>query len=109
MFTHLNTPLGQLRLISFSEGVSYVLLLGVAMPLKYMAGIPIAVRIAGSLHGFLFVIFVLALLRVMVTQSWGILRAMTAFAAAVLPLCAFIFDRSLKRELEATVENLSAS
>ena len=41
----LTTPIGRLRAVAFVEGCSYLLLLGVAMPLKYLAGIPIAVKV----------------------------------------------------------------
>jgi hypothetical protein len=46
-----------LRKISLAEGISYLLLLGIAMPLKYWAGLPLAVKIVGSIHGALFVVF----------------------------------------------------
>ncbi|MSP17466.1 MAG: DUF3817 domain-containing protein, partial [Myxococcales bacterium] len=45
------TPIGRLRVVAFAEGCSFLLLLGVAMPLKYLAGLPLAVRLVGSLHG----------------------------------------------------------
>ena len=102
MFTHLHTKLGQLRLVSFAEGVSYILLLCIAMPLKYLAGYPMAVTIVGSAHGFLFVVFMLALVRVTIGVPWNLGRALTAFVAAVLPIGAFLFDRSLKREINAS-------
>jgi integral membrane protein len=55
------TPLVRFRVVSLLEGLSYVALMGIAMPLKYLAGNPGAVRIAGTIHGGLFVLFVLAL------------------------------------------------
>ena len=47
-----------LRRVAFVEGVSTLVLFGIAMPLKYLAGLPLAVRIVGSIHGFLFVALV---------------------------------------------------
>ncbi len=58
----LDTPPARLRACAFLEGVSYVVLLFVAMPLKYVAGAPLAVRVFGSLHGALFVWLMLELL-----------------------------------------------
>ncbi len=49
--------LERLRIIGNIEGISYLVLLGIAMPMKYMGNMPQAVRIAGSVHGFLFVAF----------------------------------------------------
>ena len=59
-----------LRKISLAEGISYLLLLGIAMPLKYWAGLPLAVKIVGSIHGALFVVFCAALLRALVAARW---------------------------------------
>ena len=53
--------LKQFRWVAFLEGLSFVLLLFVAMPLKYWAGLPLAVRIVGMVHGLLFVLFIGAL------------------------------------------------
>ena len=105
MLEFLHTKLGQLRLVSFAEGISYVLLLFIAMPLKYLAGFPMAVTIVGSIHGLLFVIFLVALVRVAFSVPWTLPRVLTAFVAAVLPLCAFFFDRSLKREIDERMKS----
>ena len=57
----LKNTLGRLRLVALCEGISYVLLLGIAMPLKYLYDRPEAVRITGMLHGILFILLALAL------------------------------------------------
>ena len=54
----------RLRLVGGLEGISYLLLLGVAMPLKYLAGMPAMVQVAGWIHGLLFTLFVAAVLEV---------------------------------------------
>jgi integral membrane protein len=54
--TLIKSALGRLRIVAFLEGVSYLVLLGIAMPLKYIAGIPQAVRVVGMAHGVLFVL-----------------------------------------------------
>ena len=95
----LRTPLDRLRTIGFLEGISFLLLLGVAMPLKYMAGMPMAVSIVGALHGGLFVAYLAAVAHVTVVHRWPLDRAMLAVVAAVLPFGPFVFDRMLlKRE-----------
>ncbi|HEU4628770.1 MAG TPA: DUF3817 domain-containing protein [Gemmatimonadaceae bacterium] len=97
----LNTPLGRLRAVGFAEAVSFLLLLGVAMPLKYMAGLPIAVRIAGSLHGVLFLLYLVAVAQVMRAHRWSVDRALGAVVAAVVPFGPFVLDARLRREAEA--------
>lgn len=59
-----STLVKQFRLIGIIESISFVLLLCVAMPLKYFAGMPQAVKVAGSIHGLLFVLFIFLLLLV---------------------------------------------
>ncbi len=80
------------------EGISFLVLLGVAMPLKYLAGQPMAVRVVGSAHGLLFVLYVMAVVLVAVEMRWPLRRVAAAFAAAVLPFGPFVFDAHLRRE-----------
>ena len=84
-----------LRLISRSEGGSTLVLFGIAMPLKYFAGMPRAVTVVGSIHGALFVglvaMFVVAVRRVPI--SLGV--ALVGMLAAVFPFGPFSFDRRL--------------
>jgi integral membrane protein len=79
------------------EGISTLVLFGVAMPLKYAAGMPMAVRIAGSIHGLLFVIlavmFVLAIKKVPIPGRMAAL----GIVAAVVPFGPFVMDRKLGR------------
>jgi integral membrane protein len=98
---HHVTALRQLRLIAFLEGSSFVLLLFVAMPLKYLAGYPLAVRIAGSIHGALFLLFLVALYRAARGRTWPRRRSFTAFVSSLLPFGTFVFDASLRREIDS--------
>ena len=50
----IKTSLGRLRVVGFWEGISFLVLLGIAMPLKYLAGWPDAVRVVGMAHGVFF-------------------------------------------------------
>ena len=108
---HHVTVLRQLRLVAFLEGSSFVLLLFVAMPLKYLAGYPLAVRIAGSIHGALFLLFLVALYRAAEDRAWPFRRSLTAFVASLLPFGTFVFDASLRREIDSlkTVADTLAS
>ena len=92
----MGTPLSRLRLIALSEGVSYVILLGIAMPLKYGFDMPQAVRVVGMLHGVFFVLFVLALAHAQLTRRWSVLFSALIFVSSLVPLGAFWMDRKLK-------------
>lgn len=89
--------------MAFLEGISFLLLLFVAMPLKYWAGLPIAVRIVGMVHGVLFLAFVGALFQVALERGWSPRRWGLAFLSSLVPFGTFAFDRSLEREIESVV------
>jgi integral membrane protein len=65
---------GLLRVIGIIEGISYLVLLFIAMPLKYFADLPIFVQIFGMAYGILFVLFVLMLFIVWVRHGWSLIR-----------------------------------
>jgi integral membrane protein len=86
------------RAVSLIEGVSYVVLLAVAMPLKYIAGVPEAVKLVGSIHGGLFVLFAIALLGAARDQRWALGAMSTAMIAAIMPLGAFWLERQIRTD-----------
>lgn len=93
-----STEIGRLRMAGISEGISYILLLFIAMPLKYFAGLPQAVWYIGWVHGLLFMLFILALIYVTITLEWNFKKVIVAFIAALLPFGTFILDRSLRKQ-----------
>lgn len=84
-------------LVGILEACSYLLLLGVAMPLKYLAHIPEPVKYLGWAHGLLFVGYLLLLGSVLLQRKWPITLALLGFVAALLPLGPFVFERYLRR------------
>ena len=93
------TALRHLRLVALLEGSSFLVLLFIAMPLKYLADQPLAVRIVGSIHGLLFVIFMAALFRAGSVRRWPVRRSVHAFVSSIVPFGTFVFDRSLRHEI----------
>lgn len=89
------------RLIALLEGASFIILLGIAMPLKYWGDMPVAVRIAGSIHGALFVAYAIAAGLLYLRGQWTFSRAAHAMGVSLVPFATFVFDRSLKDELAA--------
>jgi integral membrane protein len=96
---HFRTALGRLRLIGFAEGISWVLLLG-AMAYRYFTGVHTGVRITGSIHGGLFLLYFGAVVNAWVVRKWPIVRGVVAGLVSLPPFATFVFDRSLKREQE---------
>jgi integral membrane protein len=91
------------RKIAFAEGISFLVLLLIAMPLKYFANLPIAVTIVGGLHGFLFVAFVAIAWLAMnkYKKNWGWL--VKSFIASIVPLGTFWMDRTQWKKEEVSI------
>lgn len=94
----LKTPLGRLRVIGFWEGLSFLLLLGVAMPLKYFAGWPLGVRVVGMVHGLLFMLYVWAAIQAAIDRDWPWKRTALVLLASVLPAGPFVVDARILRD-----------
>jgi integral membrane protein len=81
--------------VGWIEGWSYIILLGVAMPLKYFANLTQAVSLVGSLHGALFVLFMFSILRCLIVGSLSLKQCAAAFFASLVPFGTFFLDRIL--------------
>jgi integral membrane protein len=91
--------LKQFKFIALSEGISYLVLLGIAMPLKYMFQIPEPVKYLGWLHGVLFVLYALLLLKVFLVAKWTFLKTLIAFLVSFVPFGTFWLDYKLAKEI----------
>src|SRR5919107_1462954 len=96
----LRTPVGRLRAIGMIEGVSFLMLLGIAMPLKYFANLPEAVRLVGWVHGILFIGFLVALMLARDAMRWSFRWTGLVLLAALLPFGPFVIDGRLRKEDE---------
>ena len=89
----MKSTLSVLRLLAFLEGLSFLVLLGIAMPLKYYYDQPEAVKIVGMAHGVLFVLYTINLLIVHLKLRWSYGRTIGAFIAALIPFGTFYADK----------------
>ena len=92
----MKNPITSLRTIALIEGGSFLVLLFVAMPLKYLWNTPQAVRVVGMAHGILFIIFCILLLRVWIVARWPMGRAALIFAASIMPFGPWLVDRRIR-------------
>jgi integral membrane protein len=83
--------------VAVAEGISFLVLLLIAMPLKYLAGIPQPVTIVGWAHGVLFVAFLILAYEVKVALNKSFLWLMKAFAASVIPFGPFVLKKDLEK------------
>lgn len=92
----LTRAVDRVRLLAKVEAISFLVLLGVAMPLKYWADLPLAVKLVGWVHGMLFVGLCALLAHVTLTTEWPTRRAALVFVAALIPFGPFLIDRQLQ-------------
>lgn len=86
------------RKVAFAEGVSFLVLLFVAMPLKYLGNMPMAVTIVGGLHGVLFIAFMVLGWEVKGEYKKDLRWYAKAFLASILPFGTFVMDKEWKKE-----------
>jgi len=94
---NLSNELKWLRWSGYAEGISFLVLLLIAMPLKYLAGQPLAVRMVGSIHGALFLVYAVMVLLAARNHKWPRKLVGLGLLAAFLPLGPFWFDRRISR------------
>ena len=99
----------QLRHIGLVEGTSTLLLFLVAMPRKYAADMPKAVSIVGMIHGVLFTLYVIALIRAALALKRPFKWSAKVFIAAIIPFGQFVIERGLRREEQALRETAQAT
>lgn len=93
----LSTQIGRLRILAFVEGVSFLILLFVTMPLKYGFGMPGPNKVFGMVHGLLFVLYVLAVIQAKIEQDWPVKKMLLALLASIIPFGTFWADVKLFR------------
>ena len=84
-----------LRITALLEGLSFLILLGIAMPLKYMYDKPGMVKIVGMAHGVLFIAYILLVVIVKEKMNWNFKQTAIALIASVLPFGTFYADKKL--------------
>ena len=86
-----------LRWTALFEGMSLLLLLFVAMPLKYYAGMSMAVKIIGPIHGVLFLVFIALLLLHYLKQDLNLVKLLLGIVASCIPFATFVYDAKALR------------
>jgi len=90
--------LHRFRMVGIAEGISFLVLLLIAMPLKYIFKIPEAVKFTGWVHGALFVAYLWFAFEIFGLLKKSFIWFIKAVIAAFVPLGTFLFDRELKKD-----------
>lgn len=94
----IKTNLGLLRIIGLLEGISFLVLMGIAMPLKYIWNMPELIYSTGMAHGLLFVLYIFFVLLVGYQLKWSFTTLFWALLASLLPFGTFVADKKLFRK-----------
>src|SRR5690348_2027281 len=81
------------RIIANIVGVALVVLVFVAVPVKYIFGNPVLVEIVGPIHGFLYMVYLLLTLVLCVQMRWSLLRTVPLLLAGTIPIMTFVAER----------------
>jgi integral membrane protein len=102
MTKYFRTPIGRLRILAFLEGISLLILIFIAVPMKHYFSNPSLVRTIGPIHGVLFLLFIFNTLSVGVEQNWKF-REVTwkVLIACMIPFGTFYVDYKILRTIQA--------
>lgn len=92
----INENVKKFGLINTIEGYSYIVLVFIAMPMKYILEVPLAVKIAGMVHGILFIIFCLLLVKAWQETRWPFKENIIFFLASLIPFGTFFTKSKIK-------------
>ena len=81
------------RLIALLEGVSYILLLFIAVPIKYLSGDQYYVQLLGMPHGLLFVLYVIISFKIRKSMGWDSFSLIIVLISSVIPFGTFYIER----------------
>ena len=90
-----------LRLIGHTEAVSFLLLLFIATPIKYILANPVPVKVLGPIHGGLFLLYIATAIAATVRFRWSWTHVPLAIVTSVLPFGPFVYEAWLRRRAES--------
>lgn len=91
----LKTSIGRFRIIAFTEGLSYLLILFITMPLKYLFDTPLPNQIIGMAHGVLFMVYIFGAIQMHFLLNWKIKLTTLVLLASIIPFGTFYMDHKV--------------
>ncbi|HDZ14308.1 hypothetical protein LCGC14_0789410 [marine sediment metagenome] len=81
------------RITAILEGISYLALFAVTMPLKYLADLPMPNKYVGYAHGILFIAYIVLAIVFWTMKKWGFKKGFVLLMASLLPFATFYVDK----------------
>jgi len=97
----LRTKIGRLRIIGFLEGLSLLILLFIAVPMKHLFGIPMGSMIVGSVHGVLFLAYIFLAVMLSIERNWKFFNVTwKVLLSSFIPFGTFYIDKIILSKIE---------
>ncbi len=101
----LRNPVGRVRAVGMVEGISWLVLLFICVPLKRIFDMPMGVKIVGPIHGGLFLLFLFVIFQAWGGRALSSRQAVMAGIASLIPFGPFLIDRKLAESTPAETED----
>lgn len=98
MIAVFSEPLHRFRILALIEGISFLLIFGVSLPLKYMLGYTTIPYIIGMSHGVLFVLYVIMAIELIIRRRVRFFQFLRIIIASIIPFGTFFNDKMLKEQ-----------
>jgi integral membrane protein len=105
----MSAALTRFRVMAYVVGVLLLLLVFVAMPLKYIADQPTLVAIVGPVHGFLYMVYLVTAFDLAVRAKWPFVRTVLVLLAGTVPVMSFVAERKVTGWIRQRVDATPAS
>lgn len=104
----MSSALTRYRVMAYVVGVMLLVLVFVAMPVKYVGGDDTLVAVVGPAHGFLFMVYLVTALNLAVVRRWAPVRTVVVMLAGTIPFLSFVMERKVTREEQAAAAGHAA-
>jgi integral membrane protein len=91
----MKSALTRYRIAAYVVGVLLMVLVFVAMPLKYLADSPGMVAVVGMVHGFLYMVYLAVAFDLAVRSKWTLQRTLLVLLAGTIPVMTFVAERKV--------------
>jgi integral membrane protein len=105
----MNAALTRYRVMAWVVGVLLLVLVFIAMPLKYFADQPALVSVVGMLHGFLYMVYLVTAFDLAIRARWHWLRTVLVLLAGTVPVMSFVAERKVTRWVRADADTRPAA
>jgi integral membrane protein len=99
MEVYVGAALTRYRVVAYVVGTVLLVLVAVAMPLKYLADRPTAVAVVGPIHGFLYIVYLIVTFDLSMRQRWPLTRTLLLCLAGTVPVLTFVAERWVTRQV----------